>query len=161
MTDPTGNADVVPLPLRIDRASFEEPTLLLGGDQWSLAAICLWRWVSATGGRAPPPPHGTRSGRVVTSEAAALPDAVWDLIGDSVLASVGQGRNCCTWVLQLPERTWSARFAASETVIPGRTCWRPCGRKDCGWGQQVASGITWRVEVTALGPYGVVPECAS
>ena len=36
----------VPIPLRIDRAEIEEPTLLIGGDGWSMSMLCYWRWIS-------------------------------------------------------------------------------------------------------------------
>lgn len=40
---------ILPLPLRIDRAEFEDPTLMVGGNDWSLSANCIWRWVAADG----------------------------------------------------------------------------------------------------------------
>lgn len=115
MTVHTRVTDSLPLPLRIDRASNEAPTLLLGGADWSLAATCIWRWVSA-------------AGDVVTSESAAGSDAVWDLVGDAIIAVSWSGPEFMgldpvfrlasgglldimsdaafdTWVLRLPEVT--------------------------------------------------------
>jgi hypothetical protein len=63
----------VPFPLRIDRAEYEDPTLMLGGEGWSLSAMCVWRWVAA-------------DGRVVTGESVEASDLVWDLVGDEITA---------------------------------------------------------------------------
>lgn len=106
---------IIPLPLRIDRATVEAPTLLLGGEGWSLSATCVWRWVSA-------------DGRLVTSNSDAAADFVWDLVGDAIievrwsglevfgvdpsfrLASGGtldllSDASFDTWVLHLPDVT--------------------------------------------------------
>jgi hypothetical protein len=79
MTDSGGF--VVPevaLPLRIDRAEFEDPTLLLGGLGWSLSASCIWRWIMT-------------DGRVLTGESADAADAVRDLVGDELVAVTWSG----------------------------------------------------------------------
>lgn len=62
------------LPVRIDRAEIENPTLLLGGTSWSLSATCDWRWVKA-------------DGSVVSSSTDGAPDMVWDLVGDEIVAA--------------------------------------------------------------------------
>jgi hypothetical protein len=59
------------LPARIDRAEVEVPTLLLSGDQWSLAATCDWKWFDSEG--------------VIISCHEERADAVWDLVGHRIL----------------------------------------------------------------------------
>ncbi len=59
------------LPLAIERAEFEDPTLMLGGEGWSFSATCIWRWVSA-------------DGQVLTGESPGAADLVWDLVGDEL-----------------------------------------------------------------------------
>jgi hypothetical protein len=70
MTVPAG---LMPLPLHVDRAEYEYPTLTLGGEGWSLSCICVWRWVNP-------------EGRVVTGESPDACDLVWDLVGDEIAA---------------------------------------------------------------------------
>lgn len=60
------------LPVRIDEADVEGPTLLLRGELWSLTATCDWKWLDGDG--------------VITSSDNAQGDAVWDLVGHRVLA---------------------------------------------------------------------------
>jgi hypothetical protein len=60
------------LPLRIERAEYSEPTLLLGGADWSLSATCSWRWVD-------------RDGRVIGPSTRGVEDAVWELAGDEIV----------------------------------------------------------------------------
>jgi hypothetical protein len=63
----------VPLPLHIDLAEFEDPTLLVGGEGWSLSATCIWRWVSG-------------DGVVVSGDSIDAADVVWNLVGDDIIA---------------------------------------------------------------------------
>ena len=60
------------LPVRIDRAEVDDPTLLLGGESWSMSATCHWRWRDA---------HHS----LVTHATRDADDLVWDLIGDEIL----------------------------------------------------------------------------
>ena len=46
---------------------------MLGGDGWSIAATCVWRWVVS-------------DGRVVTGESTHAADLVWELVGDEITA---------------------------------------------------------------------------
>lgn len=77
MNDPT-RAFTDVLPARIDRAEIVDPTLLLGGDGWSLSATCLWRWVQ---------PDGV----VHTSESVGVKDLVWDLVGEHIVTATWTG----------------------------------------------------------------------
>lgn len=61
------------LPVGIERAEIEEPTLLLGGSDWSLSATCDWRWVRA-------------DGSVVSDSTAGREDLIWDLVGEEIVA---------------------------------------------------------------------------
>lgn len=61
------------LPVRIDEAQVEGPTLMLRGEGWSLAATCDWRWSE--------PGAGT-----ITPSDPEASDAVWDLIGHQIVA---------------------------------------------------------------------------
>lgn len=61
------------LPTRIDRAAIEEPTLLIGGESWSLSATCEWRWVKP-------------DGSLVRSSTDSAADLMWDLVGDEIVA---------------------------------------------------------------------------
>lgn len=60
------------LPMAIARAEMEGPTLLIGGDDWSMSATCLWRWAKG-------------EGQVVSCEAPNVADLVWDLVGESIV----------------------------------------------------------------------------
>jgi hypothetical protein len=61
------------LPTSIQSAEFEDPNLIVAGEDWSLSAICIWRWVAADGS--------------VTSPAQSdVADRIWDLVGDSIVA---------------------------------------------------------------------------
>ena len=68
------------LPLHIDEAEFSDPTLLVSGQDWTLAVTCPWR---------------ITNGSVVevswTSKDAA--DRVWDLIGQTIVAIRDEGRD--------------------------------------------------------------------
>jgi hypothetical protein len=66
------------LPVRIERAEIEEPTLLLGGSDWSLSVTCDWRWVKA-------------DGSVVSEGTAERGDLIWDLVGDAIVAAHWSG----------------------------------------------------------------------
>jgi hypothetical protein len=61
------------LPLNIDRAEFEDPNLIVGGADWSLSSICMWRWVAA-------------DGTVISPAQSTVADSIWDLVGDSIVA---------------------------------------------------------------------------
>lgn len=67
------------LPVRIDRAEIEGPTLLVGGTSWSLSATCEWRWVKA-------------DGSVVNSSTDKAEDMVWDLVGDEIASAHWSGQ---------------------------------------------------------------------
>jgi hypothetical protein len=60
------------LPVRIDEAEIEGPTLMLRGTGWSLAAMCYWRWAEP-------------GERIITESDPEASDAVWDLVGHQVL----------------------------------------------------------------------------
>lgn len=66
------------LPVRIERANLEEPTLLLGGVDWSLSATCDWRWVRA-------------DGVVIGEGTVGREDLIWDLVGEEVVATRWSG----------------------------------------------------------------------
>jgi hypothetical protein len=66
------------LPVRIERAEIEEPTLLLGGVDWSLSVTCDWRWVKA-------------DGSVVSEGTAGREDLIWDLVGEEIVAAHWSG----------------------------------------------------------------------
>jgi len=66
------------LPVRINRAEFVEPTLLLGGLSWSLSATCDWRWAKP-------------DGSVVASSTRGVEDLVWDLVGDEITGAHWSG----------------------------------------------------------------------
>lgn len=76
----TGNGQAFDdlLPVRIDRAEFAEPSLLIGGPGWSLSAICCWRWVDS-------------DGTVIGADAAGIEDRVWDIVGDEIIAAAWAG----------------------------------------------------------------------
>ena len=59
------------LPTEISRAELSDPTLLLGGPDWSLSVTCEWRWVD---------PRGA----VVSPATAGADDMVWNLVGDQI-----------------------------------------------------------------------------
>ena len=61
------------LPAGIERAEIEEPTLLLGGSDWSLSVTCDWRWVRA-------------DGSVVSDGTVGREDLIWDLAGEEIVA---------------------------------------------------------------------------
>jgi hypothetical protein len=61
------------LPAQILRAEFSDPTLLLGGEGWSLSATCLWRWVDDRGAVAVP-------------ETSSIEDTIWNLVGDAIVS---------------------------------------------------------------------------
>ena len=61
------------LPVRIDEAEVEGPTLMLRGDGWSLAATCDWQWSEP-------------GKRTITDSDPQASDAVWDLVGHQVVA---------------------------------------------------------------------------
>jgi len=61
------------LPTSVDRAEYSEPTLLLGGQDWSLSATCAWRWDGV-------------NGCSVDSSSADRADRVWDLVGETIVA---------------------------------------------------------------------------
>ncbi len=60
------------LPLRIDAADLQNPTLLLSGDGWSLSATCDWRWCREQGQVDGSTPDAT--------------DRIWDFVGDELTA---------------------------------------------------------------------------
>lgn len=70
MTDPAAEFTAL-LPALIMEAAYEEPSFMIRGSDWSLSAMCSWRWVSADGEVCSP----AQSGAV---------DRVWDLIGERV-----------------------------------------------------------------------------
>lgn len=105
------------LPLSIGRAEFSDPTLIIGAEEWSLAATCPWRWLAG--------------GSFVAS--CASPDAsdsIWGLIGHTIMAAEWQSTTV-GWdpVLRLSDEsvlelfsdaaydTWVLRLA--ETTIVG------------------------------------------
>ena len=71
-------AFAVVLPARIERAEIEEPTLLLGGVDWSLSVTCDWRWVKA-------------NGTIVSEDTQGREDVIWDLVGDEIVAATWSG----------------------------------------------------------------------
>lgn len=66
------------LPVRIERAEIVEPTLLLGGRDWSLSVTCDWRWVKA-------------DGSVVSEGTAGREDLIWDLVGEEIVSASWSG----------------------------------------------------------------------
>lgn len=70
MTDPAVEFTAL-LPSLIMGAEYEEPTLMIRGSDWSLSAICSWRWFSD-------------EGEVCSPAQASAVDRVWDLIGERV-----------------------------------------------------------------------------
>jgi hypothetical protein len=77
VTSPTDAFDAH-LPARIDRAEFSDPNLLVGGDGWSLSAICCWRWISA-------------DGAVLSGDAIGAQDRIWDLVGETIVRATWHG----------------------------------------------------------------------
>ncbi len=77
MTDAANAFDEL-LPAGIERAEVQEPTLLLGGSDWSLSATCDWRWVRA-------------DGSVVSDGTAGCEDLIWDLVGEEIVAARWSG----------------------------------------------------------------------
>ena len=71
MSDAT-SAFVELLPIRIERAEIEGPTLLIGGVDWSLSATCDWRWMSA-------------DGSVVSEGTPGREDLIWNLVGEQIV----------------------------------------------------------------------------
>lgn len=61
------------LPVPINRAEIEGPTLLVGGPTWSLSVTCDWRWVKA-------------DGQVVSESIPGADDEIWDLVGEEIVA---------------------------------------------------------------------------
>lgn len=61
------------LPTEINRAEFSDPTLLLGGPDWSMSLTCEWRWVDP-------------KGAVVSSSTVGADDIVWNLVGDQIVS---------------------------------------------------------------------------
>lgn len=66
------------LPTRVQRAEFQDPTLLIGGDSWSLTATCAWRCVDG-------------KDRVVSLAVNAVADDVWSLAGLEILKATWSG----------------------------------------------------------------------
>jgi hypothetical protein len=66
------------LPMRVERAEFEDPTLLVGGSEWSLSATCAWRWVN-------------KNGHVVSPAEADPADRIWELIGNEIISVTWSG----------------------------------------------------------------------
>lgn len=66
------------LPVSIGRAEFDDPNLIVAGDNWSLSAICAWRWVTA-------------DGSVVSPAQSDVADRTWDLVGDAIVAVAWSG----------------------------------------------------------------------
>ncbi|HEV7758263.1 MAG TPA: hypothetical protein VGO78_04720, partial [Acidimicrobiales bacterium] len=62
------------VPLLIGEATFTDPTLVLGGDGWSLAATCPWRVVDHD--------HGIE----MSWSSSDAEDRVWDLVGVQITA---------------------------------------------------------------------------
>lgn len=105
------------LPLRVQRASWTEPTLLLGGPDWHLSATCAWRvseggvfsfgWESDDA--------AARVERLVGAEMAAADEQSRWLPADPALGfSDGRRLELFSahflepWVLRLPAMTWVA-----------------------------------------------------
>jgi len=61
------------LPALVMEAEFQDANLVLHGTDWSLSAVCAWRWVSAEGEVCSP----------ARSDAA---DCVWDLVGERIVS---------------------------------------------------------------------------
>lgn len=61
------------LPLRIETAEYTDPTVLIGGRQWSMSITCAWRWVDA-------------NGEVVSAAQGDASDRIWDLAGEEITA---------------------------------------------------------------------------
>ena len=75
MLEGLAEAIAVSAPLVIREIQYSDPTLTLVGDAWSLSVVCPWHIEDALGAT------------VLDFEAAGVEDAVWDLIGVSVLAA--------------------------------------------------------------------------
>lgn len=66
------------LPVRISRAEFSDPTLLIGGADWSMSITCEWRWVD-------------QNGAVVSPSTTGADDAVWNLVGNEIVSTAWFG----------------------------------------------------------------------
>ena len=75
MLEGLAEAIAMSAPLVIGGIEYNDPALVLIGNDWSLALLCPWHIEDALGAT------------VLDFEAAGVEDAVWDLIGVSVLAA--------------------------------------------------------------------------
>lgn len=66
------------LPVSIERAEIEGPTLLIGGVDWSLSVTCDWRWVNA-------------DGSVVSEGTVGREDLIWNLVGEQIVGASWSG----------------------------------------------------------------------
>lgn len=61
------------LPALVMEAEFQDANLVLRGTDWSLSAVCAWRWVSA-------------EGEVCSPAGSDAADCVWDLVGERIVS---------------------------------------------------------------------------